>query len=224
MFESIYSSSTITVLEFFLMALISLVSGLLFAWMMSFRIKAKSRFFIISAIIPFTVATIVCFVNQYIGAAIALGGAFALIRFRSAPGTADEIATIFIAMAGGVAFGMGYVAYGSIILISLALIYLGLSYTKLFNHKGLTEEKLLKITIPESLDYKEVFDDVFKHYLKEYESVGVKTTGMGSMFLLSFRIKMKNQNEEKELIDELRIRNGNLEVALLPYVEANNQL
>lgn len=224
MFESIYSSSTITVQEFFLMALISLVSGLLFAWIMSFRIKAKSRFFIIAAIIPFTVATIVCFVNQYIGAAIALGGAFALIRFRSAPGTADEIATIFIAMAGGVAFGMGYVAYGSIIMILLSLIYLGLSYTKLFNHKGLMEEKLLKITIPESLDYKEVFDDVFKHYLKEYEAVGVKTTGMGSMFLLSFRIKMKNPNEEKELIDELRIRNGNLEVALLPYVEANNQL
>jgi len=224
MFESIYTSTTITAKEFFLMALISLVSGFIFAWILSFRIRAKSRYFIICAIIPFTVAAIVCFVNQYIGAAIALGGAFALVRFRSAPGTADEIVGVLIAMAGGVAFGMGYVAYGSIILVALALIYLGLSYTNLFEHKTLREEKLLKITIPESLDYQEVFDETFKHFLKEYEPVGVKTTGMGSMFLLSFRIKMKNPKEEKELIDEIRIRNGNLEVALLPYTELPNQL
>jgi len=224
MFSSIFSSSSITVGEFMLMALIALVSGVIYAWLLSFKVRAKRRFFVINAIIPFTVGTIISFVNGYIGAGIAIGGAFALIRFRSAPGTADEIASILIAMAGGVAFGMGYVTYGAIILIGLGLIYMGLISLHIFDHKNLTEEKLLKITIPESLDYEDVFKDTFDHFLKEYEAVGVKTTGMGSMFLLSFRIRMKDPKEQKEMIDELRTKNGNLEIALLPYTELPREL
>lgn len=223
LFQSIYSTS-VTLGQFGLMALVSLISGLLYSWIMSFRIRASKRFFLVNAILPFTIGAVITFVNGNIGAGVAIGGAFALIRFRSAQGTADEIVSVLITMAGGVAFGMGYLAYGVVLLIGLSLIYTLLTVVPIFKNKSLTEEKLLKITIPESLEYSSVFDSTFKHYLKEYENVGVKTTGMGSMYLLSYKIKMKNPNEEKELIDELRIKNGNLEISILPYIENQSQL
>ena len=223
MFDSLYSSS-VTPTQFFAMALASLLSGLVFSWIVSFRIRSNRRFFAVTSIIPFVVGTVLTFVNGNIGAGVAFGGAFALTRFRSAQGSSEEMAALLIAMAGGVAFGIGYVAYGVIVLIGLALVFMGLSVMKLFDHAGLAEEKLLKITIPESLDYREVFEDTFGHYLSGVENVGVKTTGMGSMFKLSFRIRMKNPAEEKEMIDELRTRNGNLEISVLPYVDPQNKL
>ena len=223
MFDSLYSSS-VTPTQFFAMALASLLSGLVFSWIVSFRIRSNRRFFAVTSIIPFVVGTVLTFVNGNIGGGVAFGGAFALTRFRSAQGSSEEMAALLIAMAGGVAFGMGYVAYGVIVLIGLAMVFMGLSVMKLFDHAGLAEEKLLKITIPESLDYREVFEDTFGHYLSGVENVGVKTTGMGSMFKLSFRIRMKNPAEEKEMIDELRTRNGNLEISVLPYVDPQNKL
>ena len=223
MFDSIYSSS-VTPGQFFLMALAALLSGIVFSWLMSFRVRANRRFFIVSSIIPFVVGMVLTFVNGNIGAGVAFGGAFALTRFRSAQGSSDEIAAVLIAMGAGVAFGMGYVAYGVIALLGMGLIFLALSSVKLFDHAALQQDKLLKITIPESLDYASVFDDTFQHYLTSCENAGVKTTGMGSMFRLSFKIRMKNPGEEKAFIDELRTRNGNLEISILPYVEAQNQL
>lgn len=223
MFDSIYSSS-VTPGQFFVMALAALLSGIVFSWLMSFRVRANRRFFIVSSIIPFVVGMVLTFVNGNIGAGVAFGGAFALTRFRSAQGSADEIAAVLIAMGAGVAFGMGYVAYGVIALLGMGLIFLALSSVKLFDHAALQQDKLLKITIPESLDYASVFDDTFQHYLTSCENAGVKTTGMGSMFRLSFKIRMKNPGEEKAFIDELRTRNGNLEISILPYVEAQNQL
>ena len=223
MFDSIYSAS-VTVTEYFTMAAAALLSGVVFAWVMSFRVRSTKRFFIVNAILPFVIATVITFVSGNIGAGVAFGGAFALIRFRSAQGTADELASILMAMCSGVAFGMGYIAYGVIVLLSLSGFYFLLSMLPIFEHKAFAEEKLLRVTIPESLDYTDVFDDTFRHYLKSYESVGVKTTGMGSMFRLSFKIKMKDPAEEKAFIDELRTKNGNLEIAILPYVDPQNQL
>ena len=223
MFDSIYSAS-VTVTEYFTMAAAALLSGVVFAWLMSFKVRSTKRFFIVNAILPFAIATVITFVSGNIGAGVAFGGAFALIRFRSAQGTADELASILMAMCSGVAFGMGYIAYGVIVLLSLSGFYFLLSMLPIFEHKTFAEEKLLRVTIPESLDYTDVFDDTFRHYLKSYESVGVKTTGMGSMFRLSFKIKMKDPAEEKAFIDELRIKNGNLEIAILPYVDPQNQL
>ncbi len=223
MFDSIYSAS-VTVTEYFTMAAAALLSGVVFAWVMSFRVRSTKRFFIVNAILPFVIATVITFVSGNIGAGVAFGGAFALIRFRSAQGTADELASILMAMCSGVAFGMGYIAYGVIVLLSLSGLYFLLSMLPIFEHRTFAEEKLLRVTIPESLDYTDVFDDTFKHYLRSFESVGVKTTGMGSMFRLSFKIKMKNPAEEKAFIDELRTKNGNLEISLLPYSEAAGQL
>ncbi len=224
MFDSVFTSASVTVTEFFTMAGVSLVSGLLYAWIMSFRVRSTKRFFLVNAILPFVIATVITFVSGNIGAGVAFGGAFALIRFRSAQGTADELASILIAMCGGVAFGMGYLGYGALILIGLAALYFAISLLPIFEHRAQAQEKLLRVTIPESLDYIDVFDDTFAHYLKSYENVGVKTTGMGSMFRLSFKIRLKDPKEEKAFIDELRTKNGNLEIAVLPYVEAANQL
>lgn len=219
MFGSIYSSS-VTASQFFLMAAVALATGLVYAWILSFRIRAQGRFFLVAALVPFVVGFVITFVKGNIGAGVALGGGcFGLIRFRSAQGSADELAAVLIGMAAGVAFGMGYVGYGVVVLLLLAVLWLLLSSVELFRHKSLAAEQLLRITIPESLEYNGVFDESFDHYLKSVEPVGVKTTGMGSMFRLSYKVQLKNPAEEKEFIDELRTKNGNLEIALLPYTE-----
>ena len=223
MFDSIYSS-TVAPSQFFIMAAVALVTGFLYSWIMSFRIRSTKRFFIVTALIPFVVAAVITFVNGNIGAGVAIGGAFGLIRFRSAQGSADEIAAILVAMGSGIAFGMGYIGYGIVILLALAVLFLLLSFVPLFEHKNMAADQLLRITIPESLEYNGTFDDIFSHYLKKIENAGVKTTGMGSMFRLSYKVQLKNPAEEKAFIDELRTKNGNLEVALLPYTETQNQL
>ncbi len=223
MFDSIYSSA-VTTAEFFLMAGVAVLSGALYAWIMSRRVRATRRFFIVAALIPFVVGAMITFVNGNIGAGVAIGGAFGLIRFRSAQGTADEIAAIFIAMGAGIAFGMGYIAYGVIILLGLGILFFLFSALHFFDSGRTAEERLLKVTVPESLEYTDMFDEVFARYVKSAERIGVKTTGMGSMFRLSFLIRMKDPKEEKAFIDALRTRNGNLEIAMLPYSEQQAQL
>ncbi len=223
MFGSVYTT-VVTPRQFFLMAAVALLSGLIYAWLMSFRIRSAKRFFLVTTLLPIVVASVNTFVNGNIVAGVAIGGAFALIRFRSAQGSADEIATILIAMGSGIAFGMGYLGYGVVILLGLAVVYFLIAALPIFDHKSLSEDLLLNITIPETLEYNGAFDDVFARYLKRFESVGVKTTGMGSMFRLSFRVRLKDPAKEKAFIDELRTRNGNLEISLLPYTQSGNQL
>ncbi len=223
MFDSIYSAA-VTPAQFFLMAAAALCSGLFYSWLMSFRVRSTKRFFLVTALIPFVVGAVITFVNGNIGAGVAIGGAFSLIRFRSAQGSADEIAAILIAMGSGIAFGMGYLAYGVVILVCLAVLYFLLSAVPMFEHRSMAPDRMLRITIPESLEFNGVFDEIFSKYLTKAENIGVKTTGMGSMFRLSYRIRMKDPSQEKALIDELRIRNGNLEISVLPYEETAGQL
>ncbi len=223
MFSSIYSAS-VTPAQLLAMAAAALGSGVLYSWLMSFRVRANRRFFIVSSVLPFVVGLVLTFINGNIGAGIAFGGAFALTRFRSAQGTSDEIVTVLAAMAAGCAFGMGYIAYGALTLLVTGLVFLALSGAKIFDHGGMKEEKLLNITVPESLDYARAFEEPFARYLSQAENVGVKTSGMGSLYRLFFRIRMKDPAEEKEMIDELRIRNSNLEIAVLPWAEPHLQL
>jgi hypothetical protein len=223
MFDSIYSG-VVTPSQFFIMAAVALGTGFLYSWIMSFRVRATKRFFVVTSLIPFVVASVITFVNGNIGAGVAIGGAFTLIRFRSAQGSADEIASLLVAMGSGIAFGMGYLGYGVVILLALGVLFLILSFIPLFEHKKMAADQLLRITIPESLEYNGTFDEIFAHYLKKVESAGVKTTGMGSMFRLSYKVQLKDPAEEKELIDELRTKNGNLEISILPYADPANQL
>ncbi|MBO4452948.1 MAG: DUF4956 domain-containing protein [Clostridia bacterium] len=224
MFDSVYSTVSVTAPQFFIMAGCALAAGLLFSWLISFRIRSTKRFFTVAALVPFAVAVIITFVHGNIGAGVAVGGAFALVRFRSAQGRADEIAAVLMGMCSGIAFGMGYVAYGVIILLGLAAVFFILSLLKIFDHKCTSSDRLLRITIPESLEYADAFDGTFKKYLRSWESLGVKTVAMGSMFRLSFRIQMKDASEEKAFVDEIRTINSNLEIAILPYTEVENQL
>lgn len=223
MFDSIYSS-TVTPSQFFIMAAAALASGFVYSFIMSYRVRSTKRFFIVTALIPFVVGAVITFVNGNIGAGVAIGGAFSLIRFRSAQGSADEIASILVAMGSGIAFGMGYIGYGVVILVALGALFFLLSFAPVFEHKKTAEDQLLRITIPESLEYSGAFDDIFARYLKNVENAGTKTTGMGSMFRLSYKVRLKDPADEKALIDELRTRNGNLEIALLPYTETQSQL
>ena len=146
MFDSIYSS-TVTVSQFFIMSAAALVSGIIYAWLMSFKVRSKKRFFIVASILPFIVAAVITFVNGNIGAGVAIGGAFGLIRFRSAQGSSDEIVTVLIAMGSGIAFGMGYVGYGVVILLGMAVYFFVLSALPIFEHRKFSQDKMLKITI-----------------------------------------------------------------------------
>ena len=131
---------------------------------------------------------------------------------------------LFAGIATGLICGLGYVVFALIFALVVALLYLLLTSIKLFSNKRFAGEKLLKITIPETLEYNDVFNDAFSHYLKNNELIEVKTTAMGSLFRLSYRIEMKNPKEEKEFIDELRVKNGNLEISILPYVGEEKSL
>ena len=158
MFDSIYSA-TVTPAQFFLMAGVTLLTGIVYAWLMSFCIRSTKRFFLVISMIPFIVAAVITFVNGNIGAGVAVGGTFGLIRFRSAPGSAKEIGLVFLATAIGLATGMGYVAVAAVFFLIMAAFLVVLTLTG-FGKAG-SEERELKITIPENLDYDGLFDDIF---------------------------------------------------------------
>ena len=234
MFDSLFQNLTSVplVLLVLLSVAIAFAGGLVAAFIESRRMRSSKGFFVAVSLIPAIVAGTFATLNVMLLndtttvitsiAAIMVG--LGLIRFRSAQGTAEEMIALFIAVAVGAINGLGYWALGSIIAVVLPLVYLLLSILPIFKNKRLSREKMLKITIPENLEYSDAFNETFEHYLKECEPVGVKTTGMGSMFRLSYRIVMKNPAEEKELIDELRIKNGNLEISVLPYTENDKSL
>ena len=149
-------------------------------------------------------------VNGNLGTGVAVMGAFSLVRFRSAPGTAKEICSIFLSMAVGLATGMGYLAVAVLFVIIIGGMNILYNVVDFGGQKQV--EKDLKIVIPESLDYTGVFDDLFKEYTSKCELLQVKTTNMGSLFKLDYRIVLKDIAKEKEFLDELRCRNGNLEI------------
>lgn len=208
---------------FFLMLGVSLITGLLTSFILSFRMHSSSRFFITNAITVASVAIVVALINN-IATAFALAGVFGLVRYRSAQGTSEEIGSIFISVAAGLAFGMGYLAYGVICSIIISLLYYLLTYLPIFEHKGKNLYKIVRVTIPEDLDYDTEFGEIFKHYGSEYEYLKIKTSDMGSLYKIEVKIKLKNETESKALLDELRQKNGNLEVALTPFIHTANQL
>ena len=211
-FDSIIAAS-ITPLNFAICTAVSVVIGLAIAFVYMFTCKKHSSSFVTTlALLPAAVQIVIMLVNGNLGAGVAVAGAFSLVRFRSIPGTAREIAMIFIALAAGLATGMGYVAFGLIFTVIMAL--LSVLYAKIgLGEKAGRGKRALNITIPESLNYTEVFEDLFFKYTDFHELQKVKTTNMGSMFKLSYEIRLKDASKEKEFIDALRCRNGNLEIS-----------
>lgn len=223
-FQSIFASdgdTVISISSFLLCIAIALVIGLMFS--ASYRIKNKETksFLFMLALLPAAVTLIILMVNGNVGAGVAIAGAFSLIRFRSAPGSAKEIVVIFLAMGAGLVVGMGYIAYA--ILFAVIACVCIIAFTLLSNNKKSRESRarVLKMTVPEDLNYTEAFEEVFNEYTESCERTSARTTNMGSLYKLTYNIVLKDSQNEKQLIDTLRCRNGNLEISIsLP--EENN--
>ena len=211
MLNSIIASG-ITLKGFLICVVTAIVLGVGTALVFTYKTRHSASLTMTLAILPAAVTLVIMLVNGNIGAGVAVAGAFALVRFRSVPGTAKEIAGIFVAMAIGLACGMGYVWLGAIFFVIMALFVLVMSLTGFGRDK--TSGKQLKITIPENLDYEGLFDDLFEKYAVRWELCKVQTTNMGTLFELNYEMDMKNDAESKAFLDELRCRNGNLNISL----------
>ena len=187
-----------------------MICGLVIAALYMVRSDYSKNFVIALVILPALVQVVITVVNGNLGASVAVMGAFSLVRFRSAPGSAKDITAIFFAMAVGLANGMGYILYSATIVGIVGVIYLFLTLSGFGEHG--VREKHLKVLIPESLDYTTVFDDIFEKYVKRSELTKVKTTDLGSIFELNYQITLKDAKQEKEFLDALRTKNGNLTI------------
>ena len=219
LFNSIIPSTGITPLVFIILVLVSLVLGGIMALIHTYRNDYTKSFIMTLAIIPAVICVVILMVNGNIGAGVAVAGTFSLVRFRSAPGTAREIGAIFAVMGMGLIMGMGYIGYATLFtcLIGLAI----LMYSRFSADGKKSTRKILKITIPENLNYSDVFDEFLEKYTKSYKLKQVKTSNMGSLYKLSYEIVLTDPSIEKEFIDQLRTRNGNLEISLAEYQMQN---
>lgn len=217
MLDSILGSK-LTLESLSICVLSALILGIIVALTHKATGKYNKNYLITLTILPLMVETIMIMVNGSLGTGIAIAGAFSLIRFRSMPGTSKEILSIFIAMTIGIILGMGYIGYACIVTIVSALSILLLSNVNIFQDN---KNKILKIVIPENLDYIEIFNDEFNTYLNNYELMQVKTVNMGSLFELTYSVNIKENVNEKEFIDKLRVKNGNLKIMLSKPIDEN---
>lgn len=224
MFQSIFTGTADTGMDTgqtLIAIAVALLLGFAIAAVYSFVCKKEgySRDFIIGLVLlPAVVAVVIMLIGSNVARAFSMAGAFALVRFRSAPGSGKDIAIVFFTMAAGLSCGLGYVGFAVIFAIIILLVLILLTVFKFFD--ATEGKKQLRITIPENLNYTEVFDEVFDEYLKENKLTRVKTTNMGTMFELTYIVRMKENVNEKAFIDALRIKNGNLNI-ILGLVETN---
>lgn len=211
-FNNIFlANTTMAIKPYLISAVCAIFCGLLVAFSSSLKYRISKSFFATLIVLPLTVQTVIIMVNGSVGTGIAVAGAFSLIRFRSVPAKGRDIVSIFVAMTAGLACASGYVGVAILFtLIACALIAL-FATIKMRSDR----EQELQITIPENLNFTSVFDDVFEKYTKKATLMTVKTTNMGSLFKLTYIIEMKNDSQIREFIDDLRVRNGNLEIAVL---------
>ncbi len=215
-FQGIFSSAADTVLDvpsFLLCMGVSLAIGIALAGAYIVRNQYTKSFVITLALLPAVVCVVIMMVNGNIGAGVAVAGAFSLVRFRSAAGSAREIIAIFIGMAAGLIAGMGYLGYAGLFTVILGGAMLIYNATGFGNRIGKKQDRTVTVTIPEDLDYNNVFDPIFARYTTKYRLTGVRTTNMGSLFKLTYQITLKDRKDEKRMIDALRVRNGNLEIS-----------
>lgn len=225
-FEGIFESdlvSTITIQQFLLCIIVAIVAGYILASAYEYKGIYTKSFVVTLAILPAVVCVVIMMVNGNVGTGVAVAGAFSLVRFRSVPGTAKEIGAIFIAMGSGLMIGMGYLGYGLLFVILLSGVTLLYTLTS-FGENSDTSGKTLTITIPEDLNYTTVFDDVMLLYTTRNKITYVKTTNMGSLFKITYQITLKNKDLEKEFLDALRCRNGNLEISISPLQHTATEL
>ena len=214
LFKGIFDSELTQVIgvgDFLLCLGVSLLLGLIITAAYSFKNDYTKSFLVTLALLPAAVCVVIMMVNGNIGAGVAVAGAFSLVRFRSAPGSAKEIVAIFLAMGTGLIAGMGYLGFSALFTVIMCLMLL-IYNTAADLLRGGALCKTVKITIPEDLDYTGVFEDIFAEYTKSCELIKVKTTNMGSMLRLTYSLTLRDATKEKEMIDRIRERNGNLEI------------
>ena len=226
MLSDYLKNSTNDMTYLFICMVFAIALGFLQAFVYTVKNRYTKSFVTTLILLPVAVCMIVLLVNNNIGVAVAVAGAFTLVRFRSVPGTGKEITAIFISMVTGVTlaswqtYNLEYALFFSLIGSGLLLI---LNTTNLFT-KTNKKEMILKVTVPEMLNYYTVFEDVFNKYTVSCEKLAVKSVNMGSMFKITYRVVLKDIKLEKEFIDEIRIRNGNLEVSLFDDSYNENML
>ena len=214
-FRGVFDSSTAAVIsltDFLLCLGCALVLGLILAWAHTFKNRYTRSFIVTLALLPAVVCVVIMMVNGNVGAGVAVAGAFSLVRFRSVPGSAREITMLFLAMGAGLMAGMGYLGFS---LVFTIIMTLGVILWNSLDFKDRSNlYKTLNITIPEDLDYSDVFEPILREYADQVELTRVKTTNMGSLFRLTYNLTLKEAGNEKEMIDRLRCRNGNLEISV----------
>ena len=214
LFQGLFDTDMTSVIapsDFLLCVCSALIAGLILAVFYMYRTRYTKSFVATLALLPAVVCVVIMMVNGNVGTGVAVAGAFSLVRFRSVPGSAKEIGAIFIAMGAGLVSGMGYLGYAVLYTVILSLVMALYVQIRAWE-KNAGSEKTMVITIPEDLDYTEVFDDLLEAYTSRYELTEVKTTNMGSLFKLTYQLSLKDTSKEKEMIDHLRCRNGNLEI------------
>lgn len=224
MLSSIFTegATTITISELLICILASIILGLLVAFTHMYRNVYTKNFVITLAVLPVLVQSVIMLVNGNVGTGVAVLGAFSLIRFRSVPGGSREIMSIFWSMCIGLATGMGFVSYITIFSVIVAGFLLLIYHTKFGDMTA--AERELRITIPEDLDYPNLFDTILEEFAYSHQLNSVRTTNMGSLYELRYTVLLKEQQQEKEFIDALRVRNGNLPIILGKVATKNNEL
>lgn len=200
----------------------SLIAGFIIAKVHMFRNNYTKNFIFTVALLPVLVAEIIMVVNGNLGTGITVAGAFSLVRFRSAPGNAREITTIFFAMATGLTIGMSYIVYATLFTVLVSFAMMG--YTKAKFGEAQTNVKQIRITVPENLNYIHAFDDVFNEFTRIHRLDRVKTTNLGSLIEVHFTVHEKNAHQEKSFLDALRMHNGNLPITIQPAGSGKDEL
>lgn len=217
LFQGIFDTDmtkVITITDFLLCIGVALIVGLILAFAHMYRSRYTKSFIVTLALLPAVVCVVIMMVNGNVGAGVAVAGAFSLVRFRSVPGTAKEITMLFLAMGSGLIAGMGYLGFAMLFTIVMCAFCIFYNYLDFGTRKNAARYKTLTITIPEDLDYTGVFEEILKEHCMSYDLVRVKTTNMGSLFRLTYDLVMKKEGNEKKMIDQLRCRNGNLEISV----------
>ena len=222
LFYDIFTDTAVDPVMMMLAIGVSLLLGLVVAKVYQFKTVYSKSFVMSLALLPTLIAIVIFLVNGSLGAGVAVMGAFSLIRFRSAPGGAKELVSIFLVMTIGIAIGMGYLVFATVFTLIMSLAMLLLEVVNFGQMKHSMRQ--LTVVIPESLDYESIFDDIFNKAVNHVELANVKTSDMGSLFKLKYIIQLNGRMTEKELIDALRTRNGNLEIAISRYITKENEL
>lgn len=223
MFQSILSATgRLTIGQVLACTIASILSGVIISLVFQYKNKTTRGLSITLVLLPVLVQMVILMVNGNLGTGVAIMGAFSLVRFRSNPGNARDICAVFFAMATGLSTGMGYLTFAGFMVVIVCVTYLIL--TQIHFGEGKEIKKQLRVTIPENLNYVDVFDDLFEKYTSKTELQKVKTTNMGSMYELTYAVLLKDEKNEKAFIDELRCRNGNLTIVCGRMMENQESL